>query len=79
MKVVVKKDSTDIFLNLFEGSVLHDVKEVGNNYGGVFSSFMGSYYVEVPKKRCKKYKEGKTLNGQISKWLNKKIKHESNT
>lgn len=59
MKVVVKKDSTDIFLNLFEGSVLHDVKEKGKNYYGVFSSFMGSYYVEVPKKRCKKYKEKK--------------------
>jgi hypothetical protein len=79
MKVIVKKDSTDIFLNLFEGSVLHDVKEVGTNYGGVFSSFMGSYYIEVPKKRCKKYKESKTLNGQISKWLNKKIKDESKT
>ena len=59
MKVVVKKDSTDIFLNLFEGSVLHDVKENGKNYCGIFSSFMGSYYVEVPKKRCKKYKEKK--------------------
>lgn len=59
MKVVVKKDSTDIFFNLFEGSVLHDVKEVGSNYVGIFSSFMGSYYVEVPKKRCKKYKEKK--------------------
>ncbi len=57
MKVVVKKDSTDLFFNLFEGSVLHDVKEKGKYYYGVFSSFMGSYYVEVPKKRCKKYKE----------------------
>ena len=59
MKVVTKKDCTDIFFNLFEGSVLHDVKEVGSNYVGVFSSFMGSYYVEVPKKICKKYKEKK--------------------
>jgi hypothetical protein len=60
MKVVVKKDSTDLFFNLFEGSVLHDVKEKGKNYHGIFSSFMGSYYVEVPKKRCKKYKNEKT-------------------
>lgn len=59
MKVVTKKDCTDIHFNLFEGSVLHDVKEVGKNYVGIFSSFMGSYYVEVPKKRCKKYKEEK--------------------
>ena len=79
MKVVVKKDSTDIFLNLFEGSVLNDVKEKDGNYCGVFSSFMGSYYVEVPKKRCKKYKESKTLNGRIAKWLNKKTKNESYT
>jgi hypothetical protein len=36
------------------------VKEKGKNYHGIFSSFMGSYYVEVPKKRCKKYKNEKT-------------------
>lgn len=69
MKVVVKKDSTDIFLNLFEGSVLHDVKEEGKNYCGIFSSFMGSYYVEVPKNRCKKYREDRTINGRVAEWI----------
>ena len=53
---MVKKDSTDIFPNLFEGSVLQDVKVDGKNYVGIFSSFMGSYYVEIPKNRCKKIK-----------------------
>jgi hypothetical protein len=57
MKVKIIKDSTDIFLNLFEGSVIQNVEEKGKNYCGVFSSFMGSYYVEVPKKRCKKIKD----------------------
>ncbi len=69
MKVIVKKDSTDIFLNLFEGSVLHDVEEKDGNYCGVFSSFMGSYYVEVPKKRCTKYRDKKTLNGRVAEWF----------
>ena len=69
MKVIVKKDSTDLFLNLFEGSVLHDVKEVDGKYCGIFSSFMGSYYVEVPKRRCKKYREDKTPNGRVAEWL----------
>ena len=69
MKVIVKKDSTDIFLNLFEGSVLHDVEEKDGNYCGVFSSFMGSYYVEVPKRRCRKYWDKKTLNGRMAEWL----------
>jgi hypothetical protein len=57
MKVKVIKDSTDIFLNLFEGSVIQNVEVKGKNYYGIFSSFMGSYYVEVPKNRCKKIKD----------------------
>lgn len=54
MKVMVKKDSVDIFPHLYEGSVIQDVKEKGKNYVGIFSSMFGSYYVKVPKKRCKK-------------------------
>lgn len=54
MKIEVKVDSTDIFPHLYEGSVLHDVKVHGRNYIGIFSSFMGSYEVEIPKKRCRK-------------------------
>lgn len=54
MKVVVKVDSTDLFPHLYEGSVIQDVRKEGKNYVGVFSSFMGSYEVEIPKKRCKK-------------------------
>ena len=69
MKVVLKKDSTDLFLNLYEGSVLHDVSEENGKYCGVFSSFMGSYYVEVPKNRCKKYREDRTINGRVAEWL----------
>ncbi len=57
MKVKVIRDSTDIFLNLFEGSVIQKVEERGKNYYGIFSSFMGSYYVEIPKERCKKIKD----------------------
>ena len=56
MKVEVKVDSTDIFPHLYEGSVLHDVKSNGKNFVGMFSSFMGSYEVEIPKKRCRKIK-----------------------
>ena len=56
MKVVVKKDSIDIFPHLYEGSVLQEVKEKGKNYIGIFTSMFGSYYVEIPKKRCKKIK-----------------------
>ena len=69
MKVVVKKDSIDIFPHLYEGTVLQDVREKGMNYIGVFTSVFGSYYVEIPKKRCKKYKAKKTLNGQLAEWL----------
>lgn len=57
MKVKVIKDSADIFPHLYEGSVIQKVESKGNNYYGVFSSFMGSYYVEVPKRRCKKLKD----------------------
>jgi len=58
MKVKVIKDSTDIFPHLYEGSVIQNVETKGDNYYyGVFSSFMGSYYVEIPKKRCKKLKD----------------------
>ena len=56
MKVVVKKDSIDIFPHLYEGSVLQEVRENGKNYIGIFTSMFGSYYVEIPKKRCKKVK-----------------------
>ena len=56
MKVEVKIDSTDLFPHLYEGSVLQDVKSQGRNYVGIFSSFMGSYEVEIPKKRCRKIK-----------------------
>ena len=56
MKVVVKKDSIDIFPHLYEGSVLQEVRENGKNYIGIFTSMFGSYYVEIPKKRCKKIK-----------------------
>lgn len=72
MKVVTKKDCTDIFLNLYEGSVLHDVKLIDGKYCGVFSSFMGSYYVEIPKNRCKKYREDRTFNGRVAEWLRRK-------
>ena len=73
MKVVIKKDSTDIFPHLYEGSVLQNVEKRGENYFGIFSSMFGSYYVEVPKKRCKKYKEDKTPNGRVAEWLKKKV------
>lgn len=53
---MVKKDSVDIFPHLYEGSVLQEVKEKGKNYIGIFTSMFGSYYVEIPKKRCKKVK-----------------------
>ena len=69
MKVLIKKDSTDIFPHLYEGSVLQHVEKRGENYYGVFSSVFGSYYVEVPKKRCKKYKEKETFNGRVAEWL----------
>jgi hypothetical protein len=72
MKVVVKKDSIDIFPHLYEGTVLQDVREKGMNYVGVFTSVFGSYHVEIPKKRCKKYKQKKTLNGQVAEWLRQK-------
>lgn len=52
MKVRIIVDSQDIFLNLFEGSILQNVIERKKSYYGVFSSFMGSYYVSVPKNRC---------------------------
>lgn len=57
MDVVVKKDSTDIFPYLFEGSVIRDVKKQGKNYIGIFSSFVGSYEVEIPRNRVKKIKD----------------------
>lgn len=59
MKVEVIKDSTDLFPYLFEGSVIQNVRENKKNYVGIFSSFIGSYEVEIPKKRCKKIKEVK--------------------
>jgi hypothetical protein len=69
MKVVVKKDSMDIFPHLYEGTVLQEVKDNGDNYIGLFTSVFGSYYVEIPKKRCKKYKIKETLNGRLAEWL----------
>jgi hypothetical protein len=57
MKVRIIVDSQDLFPNLFEGSVLQDVVEKKKSYYGVFSSFMGSYYVSVPKNRCEIIKE----------------------
>lgn len=69
MNVIVKKDSVDIFPHLYEGSVLHTVTEKGDNYVGLFISVFGSYYVEIPKKRCKKYKIKETLNGRLAEWL----------
>jgi hypothetical protein len=72
MKVIVKKDSTDIFPHLFEDSVLQNVRTEGDNYVGIFTSMFGSYYVEVPKKRCKKYKEKNTLNGRLAEWFRRR-------
>jgi len=69
MKVMVKKDSVDIFPHLYEGTVLQEVKDKGDNYIGLFTSSFGSYYVEIPKKRCKKYKVKETLNGRLAEWL----------
>jgi hypothetical protein len=57
MKVRIIVDSQDLFPNLFEGSVLQDVIEKKKSYYGVFSSFMGSYYVSVPKNRCEIIKD----------------------
>jgi hypothetical protein len=37
--------------------VLQDVVERKKSYKGVFSSFMGSYYVVVPKERCEVIEE----------------------
>lgn len=72
MKVIVKKDSQEFFPHLYEGSVIHDVTIKGKNYVGVFTSMFGSYYVEIPKNRCKKYKEEKTFNGQVAEWFRRK-------
>jgi len=69
MKVIVKKDSIDIFPHLCEGSILENVRENGKNYIGVFTSIFGTYYIELPKKRCKKYREKKRLIHKLSKWL----------
>jgi hypothetical protein len=57
MKVRIIVDSQDLFPNLFEGSVIQDVVEKKKSYYGVFSSFMGSYYVSVPKNRCEIIKD----------------------
>jgi hypothetical protein len=57
LKVRIIVDSQDLFPNLFEGSVIQDVVEKKKSYYGVFSSFMGSYYVSVPKNRCEIIKE----------------------
>ena len=70
MDVVVKKDSTDIFPYLFEGSVIRDVKKHGKNYVGTFNSFLGSYEVEIPKKRVRKYKEEETFFSKFLKCKN---------
>lgn len=68
MKVEVKVDSTDLFPHLYEGSVLQDVRKEGKNYVGIFSSFMGSYEVEIPKKRCRKI-NSKTGSGSILRMM----------
>lgn len=72
MKVVVKKDSQDIFPYLYEGSVIQDVRIMGKNYVGTFTSMFGSYHVEIPIKRCKKYKENKFFNGRVAEWLRRR-------
>lgn len=69
MDVVVKVDSTDIFPYLFEGSVLRDVKKNGKNYVGMFNSFIGSYEVEIPKKRVKKLKSDNDFPNNLLKIL----------
>lgn len=67
MDVVVKIDSSDIFPYLFEGSVIRDVKKQGKNYVGMFNSFIGSYEVEIPKKRVRKIKEQNTFFNNLLK------------
>ena len=67
MDVVVKIDISDIFPYLFEGSVIRDVKKQGKNYVGTFNSFIGSYEVEIPKKRVKKIKEQNTFFNNLLK------------
>jgi hypothetical protein len=52
MKVRTIVNCEDICPNLFEGSVLQNVVEKKKSYYGVFSSFMGSYYISIPKDRC---------------------------
>ena len=58
MKVRVIVDSLDVCPYLYEGSVLQEVKETKKYYKGIFSSFAGSYYITVPKDRCKKIENG---------------------
>lgn len=40
-----------------ECTVLHDVKDEGANYSGLWTSMRGSYIVEVPKSACKPYQK----------------------
>ena len=72
MKILIKKDSTDIFPHLYEGSVIQQAEKMGKTYKGIFTSMFGSYYVEVPVGRCKKYREDRTLYARISKWIKEK-------
>jgi len=64
MKVRTIVDCQDICPNLFEGSVLQDVTERKKSYYGVFSSFMGSYHVTVPKGKCEIINEDNMGNKQ---------------
>lgn len=72
MKVIVKKDSTDIFPHLYEGTVLYVQEVRDKEYFCIFTSAFGSYYVEIPKKRCKRYIEDKTTNGRVAEWLRRR-------
>lgn len=43
----------DVDEDLPEGTVINNVREEGDNYIGMWSSFQGSYEVSVPKASCK--------------------------
>ena len=49
-----------------ECTVIHDVREAGSSYVGMWYSFRGSYEVEVPKASCKPYAPDETLKDLAS-------------
>lgn len=60
MKIEIITDCTDIiaaippvFPGMIEGTIIQEVKEIGDNYEGLFCSAAGSYNVSIPKERCK--------------------------